>query len=302
MANTQFVQCRTAYLKFGINETTTSATLTNFLDLAGNPVVQADIGTTGYATIEPNTEREEAVAFTITSNTAGEAVIVLTRALLGKFPYGTGGVGRKHQANSKFILSNNPDLLNKFPARDNDEVITGNWTFNTAPVALSPTRASQTILGNVKLSGSADTTLGNATITIATPAVVSFTAHGLIAGDSVKFTTTGALPTGIVSGTEYFVISAGLTADAFRISATVGGSAINTSGSQSGVHTLIRTTPFATPLSASEVNTLRSFTENTYLKPQIVTFTSSGTWTKDAGLKYIIVEGIAGGGGGGVCV
>ena len=35
------------------------------------------------------------------------------------------------------------------------------------------------------------------------------------------------------------------------------------------------------------------------LQPQVVTFTSSGTWTKDAGLKYIVVEGIAGGGGGG---
>lgn len=31
--------------------------------------------------------------------------------------------------------------------------------------------------------------------------------------------------------------------------------------------------------------------------PQVVVFTSSGTWTKDAGLKYIIVEGVGGGGG-----
>lgn len=31
---------------------------------------------------------------------------------------------------------------------------------------------------------------------------------------------------------------------------------------------------------------------------QIVTFTSSGTWTKDAGLKYIIVEGVGAGAGG----
>lgn len=31
--------------------------------------------------------------------------------------------------------------------------------------------------------------------------------------------------------------------------------------------------------------------------PQVVVFTSSGTWTKDAGLKYIIVEGVGGGSG-----
>lgn len=32
---------------------------------------------------------------------------------------------------------------------------------------------------------------------------------------------------------------------------------------------------------------------------QIVTFTSSGTWTKDSGLKYVVVEVVGGGGGGG---
>lgn len=33
--------------------------------------------------------------------------------------------------------------------------------------------------------------------------------------------------------------------------------------------------------------------------PQIVTFDASGTWTKDAGLLYVIVEGVGAGGGGG---
>lgn len=75
------------------------------------------------------------------------------------------------------------------------------------------------------------------TITIATPGVVTWTAHGLVAGDRITFNTTGALPTGITAGTVYFVIATNLTADTFRISATNGGAAINTSGSQSGVHT-----------------------------------------------------------------
>lgn len=75
------------------------------------------------------------------------------------------------------------------------------------------------------------------TITIASPGVISWTAHGLSAGDPIKFTTTGALPTGITASTTYYVISAGLTTDSFRISATAGGAAVNTSGSQSGTHT-----------------------------------------------------------------
>lgn len=75
------------------------------------------------------------------------------------------------------------------------------------------------------------------TISIASPAVVSWTAHGLAIGDCVYFATTGALPTGITAGTPYYIITAGFGADSFRISATLGGSAVNTSGTQSGTHT-----------------------------------------------------------------
>lgn len=74
------------------------------------------------------------------------------------------------------------------------------------------------------------------TVTIATPAVVSWTAHGRVAGDTFCFATTGALPTGITAGTTYYVISTGLGANSFQFSATSGGSAVNTSGSQSGTH------------------------------------------------------------------
>ncbi|MGQ0446148.1 MAG: phage tail protein [Beijerinckiaceae bacterium] len=73
------------------------------------------------------------------------------------------------------------------------------------------------------------------TITIASPAVITWTAHGLSNGQAVRFTTTGALPTGLAAATVYFVLAA--TTNTFQVSATPGGAAINTSGSQSGVHT-----------------------------------------------------------------
>jgi microcystin-dependent protein len=82
--------------------------------------------------------------------------------------------------------------------------------------------------------------LGVATITIATPGVVTCNSHGLIAGDTVIFTTTGSLPTGLLNSAYYFVIATGLTSNAFQLSASDGGAAINTTGSQSGVHTLRR--------------------------------------------------------------
>ena len=77
------------------------------------------------------------------------------------------------------------------------------------------------------------------TVTIASPAVFSYTAHGLTAGDKVTFATTSALPTGLTAGTTYFVISSGLAANAFQVSTTDGGSAVNTSGSQSGTQTMV---------------------------------------------------------------
>lgn len=78
------------------------------------------------------------------------------------------------------------------------------------------------------------------TMTIATPCVVTFTAHGMLAGDPIKLTTTGALPTGLVAGTTYYVLAP--AANNFNLAATPGGAAIATSGTQSGVHTLTRQT------------------------------------------------------------
>lgn len=73
------------------------------------------------------------------------------------------------------------------------------------------------------------------TISIASPGVVNWAAHGLAAGTPVAFSTTGALPSGIVAGTAYYVLAP--ATNTFTLSATVGGAAIGTSGSQSGVHT-----------------------------------------------------------------
>lgn len=75
------------------------------------------------------------------------------------------------------------------------------------------------------------------TISIATPGVITWNAHPLVNGLPVILSTTGALPTGLVAGTIYYVV--GATANTFNLSATVGGAAINTTGSQSGVHTAV---------------------------------------------------------------
>lgn len=53
-------------------------------------------------------------------------------------------------------------------------------------------------------------------------------AHGFAAGKAVVFW--GAEPTGLTTGTIYFVIAAGLTADAFSVATTAGGSAVDITG------------------------------------------------------------------------
>jgi hypothetical protein len=71
------------------------------------------------------------------------------------------------------------------------------------------------------------------TVTIATPAVVT---AALRNGTAVVLNTTGALPTGLSVGTVYYVV--GTTGTTCNLSATFGGAAINTSGSQSGTQTI----------------------------------------------------------------
>jgi len=77
------------------------------------------------------------------------------------------------------------------------------------------------------------------TVTIASPGVFTLTGHGFNIGTAVYFSTTGALPTGLTAGTTYYVIAAGLTANAFEVSTQIGGSAVNTSGTQSGTHKVL---------------------------------------------------------------
>lgn len=80
------------------------------------------------------------------------------------------------------------------------------------------------------------------TMTIASPCVVSLTNHGLRDGTGVVFSTTGTLPTGVTAGATYYSRSTATgTFNLYDTSAhaIAGGSTgiVNTSGSQSGVHT-----------------------------------------------------------------
>lgn len=76
------------------------------------------------------------------------------------------------------------------------------------------------------------------TITIAAPGVVTWASHGLSVNDTIRFTTTGALPTGLAINTTYYVKQV-LSPNTFTVSAAAGGAAITTSGTQSGTQTAL---------------------------------------------------------------
>jgi hypothetical protein len=82
---------------------------------------------------------------------------------------------------------------------------------------------------------------GPVTIDIAT-STFTRSGHSLSVGDTLTFSTTGSLPTGLTAGTTYHVIASGLTGSAFKVSTSAGGGAVTLSGTQSGTHTLIPTT------------------------------------------------------------
>lgn len=94
---------------------------------------------------------------------------------------------------------------------------------------------------NASASGASSITwqlaIGNPTITIASPGIVTLTNHGLATGAQVFFTTTGALPTGIIASQVYYATV--IDANTFKL--TVDDTIVEdivTSGTQSGTHSL----------------------------------------------------------------
>ena len=115
---------------------------------------------------------------------------------------------------------------------------------NLTSTLAAPSFNTLQVLGSTALNTtSSRTTVGtpssqSATISIASPAVVTLSSATPLpaTGTPVYFTTTGTLPTGLNTGQVYYVIFP--SAGTFQLSATPSGSAINTSATQSGTHTV----------------------------------------------------------------
>ncbi len=92
------------------------------------------------------------------------------------------------------------------------------------------------MLNNSDFSWKNVSVVANCTISNASPGVVTYT-NTFAANDPVVFGAgAGTLPTQIVAGTTYYVSATGLSGSAFSVSATAGGTRINTSGGSGTVN------------------------------------------------------------------
>lgn len=138
------------------------------------------------------------------------------------------------------------DMINQKRVRKFKTTLNGGTMENQfVPMALDPgqIKFKQAIEDCVpyqfKIEWGADCVPANdVEITVGAPGVVTWNAHGFLAGQPVIFTTTGALPTGLSAGTVYYVVPTGLTADAFSVAATPGGAPVATTAVGTGIQTV----------------------------------------------------------------
>lgn len=193
-------------------------------------------------------------------------------------------------------LNNNTYIANKSTVMGFQETIPGtpdvkSFIDYNSIVYLLGGQYGRTYRININWSGKTSTV----TMTIASPAVVSWASHGLAIGTPIVFTTTGALPTGLVAGTTYYVASAGYGANSFQVAATKGGASINTSGTQSGVHTATstviseehQTDDGGTAADSEEITTEYIATQLETLLNANITFTANFRVTRASDVLYI---------------
>lgn len=161
------VQSPATTLYSGISSGATSARLRSFVDIYGNNLTMTMFGSIGYVTFEPGVRgKEEVVSFTgITNNGDGTQTITgLSRGLLSRYPFGSGGTARSHGSNTYVVVSNAGEFYEQIAFKRNDETVSGLWTFNSQ-LPTSNLLATQTnqfvtqayVIGSV-LSGAATAT------------------------------------------------------------------------------------------------------------------------------------------------
>jgi len=286
----------------GVSIGDTVMNLKSFTDINGSTIAMSDLGSIAYMTLEPgNGTQEEQISFTgVTQNADGSAQLTGIKTVLFKTPYTeTSGFAKTHAGSVSAVLSNTAGFYHQFTAKDNDEVITGTWTFNNFPITPSNTVATPSVLGVSKLS--------TAAVSTASPIVVGDNDYRV----PVAYATDS-------SGTDAYAVtpSPAITAYAAGQVVTFKAGTANTAAATLNVSGLgakaikknVNIDLATGDILASQIITVvydgtnfqlvsRTSTASTV---QVFTATGANVYTKPSGLSYAIVE-LMGGGGQGAC-
>lgn len=115
----------------------------------------------------------------------------------------------------------------------NNYSVNGFWTVSATGLTANAFQVTTTETGTINATRSSKTvTFATGNTTTATTS----TEHGLSNGDSIQFTTTGTLPTGLSTGVTYYIINR--TDSTFIVSNTYNGNSVITTSAGSGTHTV----------------------------------------------------------------
>jgi hypothetical protein len=115
------------------------------------------------------------------------------------------------------------------------------WTSGNGVNGVYPVTAIDTDTTGTKLTINLPYVSSTVTATVnaaGIPSIINYTAHGRVAGDAIRFTTTTTLPAPLATGTTYYV-SKVVDVNKFTISATSGGAPIELTDTGTGTHTCI---------------------------------------------------------------
>lgn len=139
----------------GATAIATTLSVTALTTPDGVAITMTDVGSIGYAVLEPGNSNVEIISFT---GITGNQLTGVTRGLNFRAPYTTSaGLGKAHAGSTIMILTNPPQLYDQFANKSNDETITGDWTV-PAP-ATSTSVVNKAYADSLAISGAADSSL-----------------------------------------------------------------------------------------------------------------------------------------------
>lgn len=156
-------------LASSIGTTDTTIRLSSFKEPVSNiPYTMSYINTDiAYGTLDPQTTKSEFIAFTgITQNSNGTALLTGVTRGLARTPgasdctTASSTLKQSHAGQSIFILSDSPCFFSEYAVKDNNETITGQWTFDVFPITPDSPAASETTAGIVELATAAQAQAG----------------------------------------------------------------------------------------------------------------------------------------------